>query len=67
MVNKELIEKLEDLATFFTLAANNAGKKQYKESRLESTGRVAAFYEGKKAAFHTAFNKIDKILKEAKQ
>lgn len=64
---KELIEKLEDLATFFTLAASNAEKLQYKESRIEPSGRAAAFYEGKSKAYSAAFDKLDKILKEVKK
>lgn len=67
MKKKELIEKLEDLATFLTLAASNADKEQHKESRIEPSGRMAAFHEGKKIAFETAYNKIDRILKEAKK
>jgi hypothetical protein len=63
---KDLIEKLEDLATFFTLAASKTAEEQYKESRLDSSGRLAAFYEGKNNAFETAFKKIDKIIKEVK-
>jgi hypothetical protein len=68
MEKKELIEKLEDLATFFTLAASNAEKEQKKESELgHDDSRIAAYYEGRKAAFDDAFLKMDRILKEAKK
>lgn len=64
---KQMLEKLEDLATYFTLAASDADKEQYKESRLDASGRLAAFYEGKANAYNTAFKKVDAIIKEAKQ
>lgn len=64
---KQLIEKLEDLATYFTLAASDADKEQHKESRIEPSGRTAAFYEGKKVAYTAAFNKVDGLIKEAKR
>jgi hypothetical protein len=67
MRTKQLIEKLELLATYFTLAANDAGNEQYKESRLDSSGRLASFFEGKQSAFLTAFNKLDALIKEVKR
>ena len=64
---KKLIEKLEDMATFLTLAANDAEGEQYKESHIDDTGRLAAFAEGRKVAYNNAFVKVDKIIKEAKR
>lgn len=64
---KKMLEKLVDLATFFTLAADNASNEAYKESRLQPHGGHAVFYEGKANAFNTAFNKVDGIIKEAKR
>ena len=63
---KQLIEKLEDLATFFTLVASNADKRR-KESKTIMSAESLAFWEGKEQAYKTAFNKIDGILKEAKR
>jgi len=66
---KEMLEKLHDLATYFTLAASDAGRQQKKEARIGTAqnNRLAAFYEGRKAAFNTAFKKVDAIIKEAKR
>jgi hypothetical protein len=64
---KQLLEKLNDLATYLTLAANDAEGEQYKESRLCATGgSLAAFAEGRKVAYNNAFVKVGKIIKEAK-
>ena len=64
---KQLLEKLNDLATYLTLAANDAEGEQYKETRLDDTGRLAAFAEGRKVAYNNVFVKVDKIIKEAKR
>ena len=64
---KKLIEKLALLATYLTLAASDAEKEQYKENRIDKSGRLAAFYEGRANAYNTAFNKVDDIIKEAKK
>jgi len=66
MIKKQLIEKLEDLATFFTLVKTDEEKK----SNLARTVRnevSIAFHEGKGIAFDIAFRKVDGIIKEAKK
>ena len=63
---KQLIEKLEDLATFLTLAANDANKegiKAQKETRIAD----AHVWEGMAAAYNISFNKVDGIIKQAKK
>lgn len=65
MKKQELIEKLEDLATFFTLAALDAEEKQKKRPLYQDPKR--AYYEGKQEAHNIAFNKVEQILKEAKK
>jgi len=62
MEKKKLIEKLEDLATFLTLAAAEANHEQPKDSNL-----YADFHKGEKKAYNAAFEKLDKIIKEAKK
>ena len=63
---KQLIEKLEDLATYLTLAANDAGKEvTVAEKKVDFQG--ASFCNGKETAYKTAFNKVDSIIKEAKR
>ena len=65
MEKKKLIEKLEDLATFFTLAALDAEGKQKKQPLYQNPTR--AYYEGKQEAHNIAFNKVEQIIKEAKR
>ena len=62
---KQLLEKLNDLATYLTLAAKDAAAEQYKETRIESGGYWASYHEGEQSAFKAAFNKVDKLIKEA--
>ncbi len=62
---KKLIEKLEDLATFFSLAAADAG--EHKEaSHLRGEYTAGAIWEGRQVANREAYNKVDKIIGEAK-
>ena len=63
---KELIEKLEFLATYFALAArdaNGAAKIEEEEKWIET----AFFCKGKETAFNIAFIKLDKIITEVKK
>jgi len=63
---KQLIEKLEDLATFFTLEASDSAE----QARISKTKRQIAdehFHEGTAAANKIAFIKVDKLIKEAKR
>lgn len=66
MQKKKLIEKLEDLATFLTLAANDAGKESIAAKRK---GQIADAHicDGEAIAYNIAFVKIDKIIREAKR
>ena len=66
MKKKELIEKLEDLATYFTLAASDAGK-DAKRAKDIANFQGACFREGRETAYKTAFNKVDSLIKEAKR
>lgn len=66
MRTKKLIEKLEDLATFFTLASNDANKEAIKKAKKGATGD-ALVYEGAASAYNTAFVKVDKLINEAKR
>lgn len=59
---KQLIEKLEDLATFLTLAAAEANHEQPKDA-----GFYADFHKGEKKAYNIAYEKLDRIIKEAKE
>ena len=59
---KQLIEKLEDLATFLVLAAAEANHEQPKDNNL-----YADFHKGEQKAYNAAFNKLDAIIKEAKE
>jgi len=62
----ELIEKLEDLATFFTLAASDAGE-SVKAAKKKGNQISISYQEGRKIVFKIAFNKVDAIIKEAKR
>lgn len=66
MKAKQLIEKLEDLATFFTLAASNAGEEAKKTEKKGDLGD-SYFHEGEAATNKIAFEKVDKLIKEAKK
>lgn len=66
MKNKKLIERLEDLAAFFTLAAKDVGQKAM-VMKVKGNIRTISFCEGKETAFNIASAKIDAILKEAKK
>lgn len=63
---KQLIEKLEDLATFFTLAASDATAKS-NESLLRQNYTAASIWEGRAIASKHAFEKVDALIKEAKR
>ena len=63
---KELIEKLEDLATFLTLAQNDAGESAKTAKNMENPVGIN-YHEGKQAAYKTVFNKVDAIIKEVKR
>ncbi len=63
---KKLIERLENLATFLTLKASDA-KKRSNESKTISSMESRAFWEGREDAYRVAFNKVDAIIKEAKE
>lgn len=62
MEKQKLIEKLEDLATFLALASAEANHEQPKDG-----GLYRDFHKGEKKAYNAAFNKLDIILKEAKE
>ncbi len=59
---KQLLEKLNDLATFLALASAEADHEQGKDFNL-----YADFHKGEKKAYNIAFNKVDGIIKEAKK
>lgn len=63
---KKLIEKLEDLATYLTLAASDAEVKK-NESRLGERFTTASIWEGRQIASKHAFEKVDALIKEAKR
>ena len=63
---KEMLEKLEGLATYFTLAASHAGK-EATTARKHRDSLQTSFCVGRKGAFDIAFNKVDGIIKEVKQ
>lgn len=63
---KELIEQLELLATFFTLAGSDAGE-QARKAKAGGASKMASFCAGREAAYGVAFLKIDTILKVAKK
>lgn len=56
MEKKKLIEKLEDLATFLTLAANDEGENATK-ARKDRDSIQTSFCVGRKGAFEIAFSK----------
>ena len=68
MTKKALIESLGDLATFVALAAKDSGEEKTKEIDKGGVSILynLAFWEGKEEAYKTAFNKLDAIIKEAK-
>jgi len=63
---QELIEKLEDLATFLTLAASDA-KKRSNEAALNGDVTHCTLGAGQEGAYKIAFSKVDNIIKEAKR
>lgn len=65
-IKKELIEKLELLAAFYTLSAKNAGE-QAQAAHDKGNQRLSSFSAGRQAAYEVAFQKIDIIIKEAKK
>ncbi len=69
MRKKQLIEKLEDLATFLALAAKDSGEEKTKE--IDKGGGSILYnlacWEGKEEAYKTSFIKVDGIIKEAKE
>lgn len=62
---KELIEKLEGLATFFTLAASNA-ERETNAARKAGSVKRTSFCAGRQTAYNVAFAKTTHIIKEAK-
>ncbi len=66
MTKQKLIEKLEDLATFFTLTSNNANMESIKKRKVGASGD-ALVEEGAAGAYNIAFVKVDKLIKEAKR
>ena len=66
MSKEKLIEMLEDLATFFALAAKDASeKKAIAWRKYNST--IASVNEVREAVYNIAFKKLDKIITEAKK
>lgn len=63
---KQLIEKLEDLATFLTLARNDAGKAK-EEMKEKERFNMSEHWGGREEAYRIAFNKVDGIIQEAKR
>ena len=63
---KELIEKLEDLATFLTLAANDAGE-SVKAGKKKGSQVSISYHGGRQVVYKIVFNKVDGIIKEAKR
>ncbi len=62
---KKLIEKLEDLATYLTLAASDASElKEAAEKKVDFQG--ASFSRGRKVAYNNAFQRLHRLIKEAK-
>ena len=66
MTKPKLIEKLEDLASFFTLASRDANMESIKKRKMGASGD-ALVEEGAAGAYHIAFVKVDKLIKEAKE
>jgi len=66
MRTKKLIEKLEDLATFLTLAANDA-KKQASDAGNRGDMTECTLRESEAEAYEKTFKKVDGIIKEAKE
>ena len=64
---KELIEKLEDLATFFTMAASDAGGQAELAKLANVNIKLSSFASGREMAYNVAFLKLNTILKEAKK
>jgi hypothetical protein len=66
---KELIETLVDLATFLVIASQDSGEEKTKESDkgMMADNKLISFWEGKEEAYKTAFIKVDKIIKEARE
>ncbi|MCK4785190.1 MAG: hypothetical protein KAV87_15680 [Desulfobacteraceae bacterium] len=62
MEKKKLIENLEDLATFLVLASAEANHEKPKDG-----GLYADFHKGEQKAYNAAYEKVDKILREAKK
>jgi len=63
---KKLIEKLEDLATFLTLAASDAGKSIQTSKKIGNQVAIS-YHEGREVVYKIAFNKVDGLIKEAKR
>ena len=59
---KIMIEKLEDLATFLALASAHA-----KHEQPIDGGLYRDFHKGEEKAYDAAFEKVDEIIKEAKE
>ena len=64
---KELIEKLEGLATFFTMASSDAGGQAELAKLAKVNTKLASFPSGRELASNVAFLKLDTILKEARK
>lgn len=63
---KKLIEKMEDLATFFVVARDHAYK-QAEEQNKKKNITLARHWAGRASANLIAFNKLDVLIKEAKR
>ncbi len=66
MTKPKLIEKLEDLATFLTLASNDAGKAKDRAKSIKNS-LDSDYWRGREQAYKLAFDKLDGIIKEAKE
>lgn len=63
---KKLIEKLEDLAAFLTLAGSDAGESVKIGKKIGSQVSIS-YHEGREVVYKIAFDKVDAIIKEAKR
>ena len=66
MTKQKLIEALEDLATFFTLAKESATTQTANALKKREVA-PASFNLGRKMAYDTAFAKLNVIITEAKE
>ena len=63
---KQLIEKLEDLATYFALKRKEAHQLSL-DAKAKGDIKVTSYWAGDATAYGLAFLKVDSLIKEAKR